>query len=596
MKVSTWKTPEKTAGKAGRGSAGGRRRALLLAAGVGLVLGGPALLGLGGATSAGASTSTNPGGSTFRAAVGYPAGQTVTVAPGTNGAIQDAFVVRAGKAYSATESTSGSWSAWMPLLPSSTLTLTDTALTWAPGSNGSLQELFGLYTGTVWVTWQSPSGSWATWTPLGTSSRPADGFQHEPVTYAPGTGGAVQEIFAMGFTTAGGTTPTTTTGGHVYVSVEGSNGAWSAWTAIGGSHRFYYTWPDRLTYAPGSNGSTAELFAYGDCTTDECSTTAPGHQREYVTWESDGAWHTWELFGGSKELSYEGGSGVTYGPGSNGSLQEIFGITDTTFDVVVSWEAPGGTWSPWETYGATPTDEHFFFSRVTVAPGSDGSLQEIFGITYDVSHVWVDWEAPTGAWSGWESMGTTSVAFDHTTGTGNGSASSHAFVASYAPGSNGSLQELFASGGTLGYPVYVQWENPGGTWSGWKSMGTPGASGSLATASNPIKTTGTYACPPAGGTASIGTATLSRVGDTLQVTVTLTGAEPTRGYFVFLGYGATAASPCTYEQLGSLGTTADGNASGSWRITVPSSDDYFFVYVDTYATYTYSETTVLTLP
>jgi hypothetical protein len=39
----------------------------------------------------------------------------------------------------------------------------------------------------------------------------------------------------------------------------------------------------------------------------------------------------------------------------------------------------------------------------------------------------------------------------------------------YAPGSSGSVQEIFArnSAGT----VYENWENSGGTWNGWVSLG-----------------------------------------------------------------------------------------------------------------------------
>jgi hypothetical protein len=40
----------------------------------------------------------------------------------------------------------------------------------------------------------------------------------------------------------------------------------------------------------------------------------------------------------------------------------------------------------------------------------------------------------------------------------------------YAPGSNGSVQELFATG--LG-GVFINYENAGGAWSGWHSMGAP---------------------------------------------------------------------------------------------------------------------------
>jgi hypothetical protein len=63
--------------------------------------------------------------------------------------------------------------------------------------------------------------------------------------------------------------------------------------------------------------------------------------------------------------------------------------------------------------------------------------------------VMADYEVAGGAWSGWRAFG------------GSGLVG----PVSYAPGTNGSLQELFAVG--PGGVVLVDYEKAGGSWSGW---------------------------------------------------------------------------------------------------------------------------------
>ena len=418
-------------------------RLTLLVAGAGLMVGMPTFLA---ATSATAGAS-----STFRATLGFPAGQTVTVAPGTQGALQDAFVLRDGYLYGSSEQASGAWTAWTEL---SSGQLEDVPLTWVPGTDGLVQELLGISGTRLVADAQLATGDWTTWTTLGAPS--LTGVAPEPPVYAPATAHSTQHVFVMGNT------------GHVYMgSQTGDTVAWTTAPVGGTGVTFTSTYGGRVTYAPGSNGSTEELFAFDE------------PNQEYVTWDSDGTWHTWVRFGAPELDTYA--QGVTYGPGSNGSLQEMFGVIYGAQGYVpaVSWEAADGEWSTWESYGPTPGDSDFDTSRLAVAPGSNGSLQEIFAVATDTAEVYVDWESPSGAWSGWESMGPGDFRYWTTTDTPTTGAAyfpQRLHIVTYAPGSNGSLQEIFATSGTYtetvpGYEIMVNWENPGGTWSGWRSMG-----------------------------------------------------------------------------------------------------------------------------
>ena len=410
----------------------------MLSAGIGLVVGAPAMIAL-------SSSATAAGASTWRASLGYPSDQTITVVPGTNGAQQDAFVDRDGYVQWRTEHT-GAWSTWTDLGNTDRAMTRTGPLTWAPGEFGSTQELFAEATDQVWVTWESGS-TWSDWTRVGTTG--IDDFYDTGVTYAPGSAGSVQEAFALA-------------DGHLYESAQSTTGAWSAWAEVG-SNVYFEEYGSHVTYAPGTNGSVQELFGWN---VDDGET--------WVTWESPtGSWRPWSRFGTADSYLY---GPLTYGPGTNGSLQEIFGVTDTTYPgaVVVSWESPNGSWSPWAPMGYAAGENSFYDAAVTVAPGSNGSLQEIFATTIKTTlwSVWVDWENPGGTWSGWTDMtGSSGPYFDHET------AYEYWWLqVTYAPGSNGSLQELFATSDTYtgtatGDLTYVDWENPGGTWSGWVPFG-----------------------------------------------------------------------------------------------------------------------------
>ena len=449
-------------GEARRGF--GRRvvaRVALLAAGTGLVVGAPALLGLGQGT-AGAAT-------TFRATVGYPAAQTVTVTQGTNGALQDAFYADKGTVYWRQELASGAWTTWRPL--------TDTqfgsppedlayygGITAAPGSNGSTLELFttaypdndDTY---VYVTWETATPStakvavWSTWVPLATTRYD---YFYDEVAYAPGTNGNLQEIFSVDDT------------GTILEKVERPGGSWGAWKRVATGGKFAnYDDEDALTYAPGTNGSSQELFSY---------TYTTG--KIWVTWTSGGTWHTWVTFNPPATdttftHTYPFYPGMTYAPGSDGSLQEIFAVGyEHGYQAYVNWENPNGSWAGWHSMGAPAGDtDGFDYSRLTYVPGSSSSLQEIFGVGDSTGQVYVYWENPNGSWAGWHSMGSPTLYFDED----NPADYIDYYDVSYAPGSNGSVQELFGLAYTTSktsYGTYVDWENPGGSWSGWVYWGT----------------------------------------------------------------------------------------------------------------------------
>jgi outer membrane protein assembly factor BamB len=116
---------------------------------------------------------------------------------------------------------------------------------------------------------------------------------------------------------------------------------------------------------------------------------------------------------------------VTFAPGSNGSLQELF-ATSPRGQVLLDYETAGGAWRGWQAMspaGLTTT-------AVTFAPGSNGSLQELF-VAGSGSRVWMEYEVAGGAWRGWQALSGTGLTGGPVTA---------------APGSNGSLGELFVPG------------------------------------------------------------------------------------------------------------------------------------------------------
>jgi hypothetical protein len=318
-------------------------------------------------------------------------------------------------------------------------------VTYAPGSNGSVQELFARDTsGGTWEDWENSSGGWSGWHGLG-------GVVASDIAYGPGTNGSSQEIFARN------------SAGTVYEDWENSDGSWSGWHSLGG------TMAGDITCAPGANGSVQELFA-------RTTSGTPEEDWEY----SGGSWSGWTSLGGaiSSDLTYgsvdglqevwahnsagtvyvdvQGSSGwsgwlslgggavgnITWAPGAGGAAQEVFARTSNGSpwgDVETS-----SGWSGWIGMGGTIS------SDLTYAPGSVGSVLELFAVN-SAGTTYEDWLTSSG-WSGWNSKG--GILASNIT---------------YAPGSAGSTQEIFGinSAGT----VFENSENSSGGWSGWNSLG-----------------------------------------------------------------------------------------------------------------------------
>lgn len=296
-----------------------------------------------------------------------------------------------------------------------------------------------------------------------------DSPQAVSVTSAPGVDGYTQEVYAV------------TTSGTIWQKSL-KDGQWYGWYNLDGSG-----FTGTVDEAPGVLGSTQEIFAISggqvyanwvtkskwngwvsmDGSTFASVTWAPGSNGSlqelfgieqdgsvYVDWENtNGTWSGWVQEAGSMA----GFSDVSVATGSNGSLQELFGINQGS--VMVTWENPGGAWTPWMPMGSQQGLS--FSGSITVAPGSNGSLQEIF--VESSGNVYVKWENPGGAWSAWASQ-SEPTGGDVTSTT-------------VAPGSNGSLQELLAV--AAGGKPYVKWENPGGAWSGWMYLGGWTVTGSI---------------------------------------------------------------------------------------------------------------------
>ena len=339
------------------------------------------------------------------AAKGIPVCSGVTYAPGSNGSLQELFAVNgAGQVQTTYEVPGGAWAPWHSLGGQNLLG----GVTYAPGSNGSLQELFAVNgAGQVQTTYEVPGGAWAPWHSLGGQNLLGG------VTYAPGSNGSLQELFAVNGA------------GQVQTTYEVPGGAWAPWHSLGGQNLL-----GGVTYAPGSNGSLQELFAVNAAGQVQTTYEVPG-----------GAWAPWHSLGGQNLLG-----GVTYAPGSNGSLQELFAV-NAAGQVQTTYEVPGGAWAPWHSLGGQN-----LLGGVTYAPGSNGSLQELFAVN-GAGQVQTTYEVPGGAWAPWHSLGGQNLLGGVT----------------YAPGSNGSLQELFAVNGAG--QVQTTYEVPGGAWAPWHTLG-----------------------------------------------------------------------------------------------------------------------------
>jgi hypothetical protein len=358
-------------------------------------------------------------------------------------------------------------------------------VTYAPGSSGSLQEVFVHNTaGTVYESWEVSDGSWTKPTSLG-------GDITSTITYAPGIGTSLQELFGVG------------PKGQLYEDYETAGGHWSGWNVRGVTNGV--TLMDDLSYGPGpttSASTTQELFGlattgavyeiWQTCTTPtsgtgQCTwslwntrggdmhsdvTVAPGNPNLDTVQEIWARNTNGNLFEESENNSYVWGnwvqeadqagqnegmtSNLTYAPGTGGttgSLQEIWGIKGSSGNVFETWENQDNQWVNLNDRAGVMT------GNLTYAPGPATGDQEIWARNTNGT-AFEDWwtqNTTTGqwSWSGWNSRGGDSAG-DLT----------------YAPGSHGSQQEIFAvqpSGA-----ICQTYENTNNTWTTWHTIGTTG--------------------------------------------------------------------------------------------------------------------------
>ncbi len=339
------------------------------------------------------------------AAKGIPACSAVTWAPGTHGFLQELFAVSAsGQAQTNWQQANGTWAGWHSLGGANLLG----GVTWAPGTHGFLQELFAVSaSGQAQTNWQQANGTWAGWHSLGGANLLGG------VTWAPGTHGFLQELFAV------------SASGQAQTNWQQANGTWAGWHSLGGANLL-----GGVTWAPGTHGFLQELFAV----------SASGQAQ--TNWQqANGTWAGWHSLGGANLLG-----GVTWAPGTHGFLQELFAVS-ASGQAQTNWQQANGTWAGWHSLGGAN-----LLGGVTWAPGTHGFLQELFAVSAS-GQAQTNWQQANGTWAGWHSLGGANLLGGVT----------------WAPGTHGFLQELFAV--SASGQAQTNWQQANGTWAGWHALG-----------------------------------------------------------------------------------------------------------------------------
>jgi hypothetical protein len=105
------------------------------------------------------------------------------------------------------------------------------------------------------------------------------------------------------------------------------------------------------------------------------------------------SWSGWQPLSGVWLTNEQGGTPVTYAPGTHGSLQELF-MPGPQGAVLMNYELPSGVWNGWHPISPLgfigPSESDL---PITVAPGSNGSVQELF-TSGPQNEVWIDYESP----------------------------------------------------------------------------------------------------------------------------------------------------------------------------------------------------------
>lgn len=165
-------------------------------------------------------------------------------------------------------------------------------------------------------------------------------------------------------------------------------------------------------------------------------------------WQSvpNGGWSTWDNLGGGIGPHF-----VQVGQNADGRLEVI--AINTIGQLIHIWQlTAGGGWSPWDVLGSPPGVS---LVQAVVGQNADGRLEAFsFGTDDALWHIWQT--APNGGWSGWDSLGSPSGV--------------HAGQPRVGRNADGRLA-VFAVGSNAIW--HIDQSSAGGAWGSWASLGNP---------------------------------------------------------------------------------------------------------------------------
>jgi hypothetical protein len=171
--------------------------------------------------------------------------------------------------------------------------------------------------------------------------------------------------------------------------------------------------------------------------------------RLWTTWQTSpgGNWSPWS--GPNWNNAPEGMKKITASQQGGNRGAELWGITGD-FTLVTCYQVtPGGNWSGWQGWGATPENSQFI--EATAAQQNDGRVQ-LWALDTKLQ-LWSCWQtSPGGDWTGWSGP------------NWNGAPPLANIAACQQGGSRGAQLWGITEDGTLVTDYQV---SPGGGWSGW---------------------------------------------------------------------------------------------------------------------------------
>jgi hypothetical protein len=281
--------------------------------------------------------------------------------------------------------------------------------------------------GALWTIQQVTSGgAWGRWSPL--SALPSKA-ELTAISVSENQNGALQ-IFALD------------SGGSLHSLYQTTvNGPWSSWVPLSSDNKSLREMVVKL----GSDG-LLHVFAIGtDNNLWHIDQTAPNN-----------GWSSWSSLGSPQAGASL--SSLSVEENQDGRL-EAFLLLSNAYPYHIYQTAPGGPWSGWDGFPLVPVQQMpAILSDLTVARNSDGHL-ELFVLAesrglQDVMHIWQ--QSPNGSWiNGWASL-----QYQQFT------------EASLKIGTNqsGALEAFVISNGSFWHCYQT---TPGGSWSGWASLGAP---------------------------------------------------------------------------------------------------------------------------